>query len=101
VPEKYAYNYDRSKKFDFYMQDLKDPDLLDHANNNYSMPLYGTYKDNRLERLDEIKMEYLGETEYTNEYGIKTNYILYRTNGFFNRIYDDYGIHIKVQNRVS
>jgi hypothetical protein len=101
IPEKYAYNYNRSRKFDFFMQDLNDPDLLDHANNKYTMPLYCNSINGKVQKIDKMEMEYLGETDYTNEYGVSSRYVLYKTNGYFNRLYDEYGISIRIKNRAS
>jgi hypothetical protein len=101
IPERYAYNYNGSRKFDFFMQDLDDPDLLDHANNKYTMPLYCDSINGKVQKIDKMEMEYLGETEYINEYGVSSRYVLYKTNGYFNRLYDEYGISIRIKNRAS
>lgn len=101
IPKSYALNKDGSKKIEFYMQDLKDPDLLDHASNKYSIPLYGKIIDGMMTKIDHMDMEYLGETEYTSEYGISQQYIVYRTNGYFHKLFDEYGIHIQCKNKVS
>ena len=52
---------------------------------------------NLLEPLDEMRMIYIGEFNYTNNSGYTEPYCIWRSNGFFTRAFEDYGFHIKVR----
>ena len=89
--------YDRSR-MNFEMQDLKDKDLIRNSYRDNTSPLYtnGDIGDNGLlEPLPDMKMQYMGETDFTSEYGITLRYCIWRTNGFFVKLNPKFGVKIK------
>ena len=89
--------YDRSR-MNFEMQDLKDKDLIRNSYRDNTSPLYtnGDIGDNGLlEPLPDMRMQYMGETDFTSEYGITLRYCIWRTNGFFVKLNPKFGVKIK------
>jgi hypothetical protein len=100
APKYHVYNSSKERKINFYMQDLSDKDFILHTTNQ-STPIYTSGEldsNHNLEPLDSMNMQYLGETDYTNEYGYTERYVIWRSNGYFTRIQENYGIDIKVKN---
>lgn len=101
-PSKYVYNNYKRRAVDFFTTDIKNQDLLNHTYLRPSTPLYTSGVLNiqrQLTPLDQMNMVYMGECNYTSEYGITEPYTVFRTDGFFTRLYEDYNINFKVQNR--
>ena len=81
------------------MPDLNDKDLIDYGKDDHTTPIYtdGYWDEqNCLNKLDECKMVYMGEFEYTNPSGYTEPYVIWKTNGFFTRKYDDYEFDMKI-----
>ena len=87
---------------EFSFPDIKSEDILANCRDDKTSPIYtnGQYvKETKLlKEIKEMKMEYMGEFPYTNQHGYTTTYVMWKTNGFFTRLFDNYGfnIHIKV-----
>ena len=84
----------------FIFPDLESEELLAHTLESSYLPIYTDGKiDPDTKRLTDIKIiqaEYMGECEFTNDYGFTETYVVYRTNGFFKRLFIDYGIDIHI-----
>ena len=82
----------------FDLQNLKDKEILKNTYRDFSAPLYtsGDIGNNgSLEPLSEMRMDYMGETDFTSEYGITIRYCIWRTNGFFAKLNPKFGVKIK------
>jgi len=83
----------------FIMPDLNDPDLIAYGKDDHTTPVYtdGTFDDqNLLVKLEYCKMIYLGEINFTNRSGYTEPYMIWRSNGFFTRKYDDYNFKMQI-----
>lgn len=98
-PSRIAHNEDGSANIHFILPDVNDPELLEYGHDDKTIPVYtdGYWDDqNLLNKLDECKMEYMGEFIYTNPSGYTEPYCMWKTNGFFTRAYDDYEFKLQV-----
>ena len=99
APSRLVKNISGENAIVFKMPDVNDPDVIAHGKDDHTTPVYtdGNWDDlNTLIKLDKCEMIYLGEFEYTNPSGYTEPYMLWRTNGFFTRKYDDYGFNIDI-----
>lgn len=95
---KYMGFKDDNSMMRFDLQNLKDKEILKNTYRDFSAPLYtsGDIGDNgSLEPLSEMVMDYMGETDFTSEYGITIRYCIWRTNGFFAKLNPKFGVKIK------
>lgn len=101
-PKRLAYNENDELLIKFIMPDPKSDDIKANCRDDHTTPIYtsGSWDikhSNLLESLDEMSMTYFGEFEYTNNSGYTETYCLWRSNGFFTRLFEDYGFHIEVR----
>jgi hypothetical protein len=86
---------------EFYMPDLQSDKIREYMNQDGFTPIIytdGTFnEDNTMKRLKEMQMVYVGEFEYTNRYGYEEMYTMWRSNGFFSRRFDDFGLDFHVK----
>jgi hypothetical protein len=99
APKRLAYDENGKRIVKFTMPDLSDPDLIAYGHDDHTTPIYtdGEFdSQNCLNKLDKCYMIYLGEFDYTNDSGYTEPYVVWRSNGFFTRKYDDYEFDLKV-----
>lgn len=99
-PRRLAFDNDGTRLIEFIMPDPKSDDIKIHCRDDYAIPIYtiGNLNDsNLLEDLDSMKMVYMGEFKYTNHSGYTEWYCMWRSNGFFTRLFDEYGFHINIR----
>ena len=86
---------------EFSFPDIKSEDILANCRDDKTSPIYtnGHYiKETKLlKEIKEMKMEYMGEFPYTNEHGYTTTYVMWKTNGFFTRLFEGYGFDIRIK----
>ena len=117
VPRKYAYDLEGNLKLTFFLPDIKSPEVIAANRDDKTTPIYtdgltesgtatessgGTGGDfsyeGNLRELDEFVMRKFGHNVmYTNEYGYTEEYMIYISNGYFTRLYDNIGFDIKVR----
>lgn len=100
-PKRLAYDKNGKNVIHFTMPDINDSDLIAYGQDDHTVPVYtnGEFDkyDNTLIKLDECKMEFMGEFEYTNPSGYTETYVMWKTNGFFTRKYDDYEFKMSIK----
>lgn len=100
-PKRLVYNANGKYLANFFFQDINSPEIKSHCRDDKTTPVYtnGNFdsKTNLLIELDEIGMEYMGETKYTNQYGYAEFYMVWKSNGFFTRLFENYGIDIHIR----
>lgn len=100
-PKRLAYNENGYRVIRFTMPDINDPDVIAYGKDDHTTPVYtdGSFDQytNTLIKLDQCKMEYLDEFEYTNPSGYTETYVIWKTNGFFTRKYDDYEFKMSIK----
>ena len=94
---------------EFNMPNIYSQDIIDHCVSDSNMPIYtsGKKANNKVagigeesvlyEKLDSMQMQFLGECEFTNDYGITETYMVWRSNGYFTRLMDGYGINMTIR----
>lgn len=87
---------------EFYMPDLHSDKMIEYMTRDGFTPIIYTDgiiddKEHTFHRLDEMNMVYVGEFEYTNRYGYEEMYTMWRSNGFFTRGFDDFGLDFHVK----
>ena len=100
-PKRLAYK-DDELLIEFIMPDPKSEDIMENCRDDKATPIYTTgnwdiLDHNLLEPLEIMRMIYLGEFEYENSSGYTETYCVWRSNGFFTRLFDEYGFNIKVR----
>lgn len=99
-PRRLAFDNDGTRLIEFMMPDPKSDDIKEHCRDDYTIPIYtngNLNNSNLLESLDSMKMLYMGEFKYTNHSGYTEWYCMWRSNGFFTRLFDGYGLHINIR----
>ena len=88
---------------EFIMPDPYSDDVVAHCRDEHETPVYtdGTYHiyetSNTLRKLPSMTMEFMDSFYYTNAYGYVEEYCMWRSNGFFTRLFDDYGFEIIIK----
>lgn len=100
-PKRLAYDKNGRKLIYFNMPDVNDPEVIAYGKDDHTTPVYtdGNFDEfeNTLIKLDECKMEFMDEFEYTNPSGYTETYVIWKTNGFFTRKYDDYEFKMRIE----
>lgn len=97
-PKRVAYK-DNKFNIKFIVPNINSKEILEYGVDDHTMPVYtdGNWDDkNCLNKLNEFKMIYIGEFEYTNLSGFTEPYMVWKSNGFFTRKYDDYQFDFKI-----
>jgi len=97
-PKRLAFDNIGNMLISFNMPDITE-DLIKDNLDEHTTPVYtnGDFDDqNLLIKLDEYKMEYMGEFEYTNSSNYTETYVMWKSNGFFTRGYEDQEFNISV-----
>lgn len=87
---------------EFSFPDLQSEEILSNCRDDKTTPVYTNghfIKETKLlKEIKEMHMEFMGEFPYKNEYGYTTTFVMWKTNGFFTRLFETYGfdIHIKI-----
>ena len=90
---------------EFILPDPRSDDIKEHCYNDkeHATPIYtsGKWEDfvnhNLLEPLDTMLMDYIGEFMYENKFGVRKLYSVWKSNGFFTRLFEDYGFDITIR----
>jgi len=98
---------------DFRFPDPYSDEIGEHCFEDSNMPIYtngikadvteeqltsaGNNKSALYSIIRQMKMEYMGECMFTNNYGYSERYMVWRTNGYFTRLIDNYGIDIGIK----
>ena len=101
-PKRLAYSKDNELQIEFIMPDPRSDDIKINCRDDKATPIYTTgnwsiFDHNLLEPLEVMRMIYLGEFEFTNNSGYTETYCVWRSNGFFTRLFENYKFHIKVR----
>ena len=100
-PKRLAYDENGRKLVEFNMPDINSNEVKDYGRDDHTMPIYtnGEFTDqNTLVKLDECVMDFMEEFEYTNPSGYTETYVIWKSNGFFTRKYDDYEFEMSIKN---
>ena len=87
---------------EFYFPNPYDKNIVNNCNSNMTSPIYTDGKfDNKtrlMRKIYKISMINMGECLFTNDYGYTETYMVWKTNGYFTRLFDNFGIdiHIKI-----
>ena len=88
APKRLVYDSDGKSMITFYNPDIKSVKMRDDK----TIPKFtnGLLDDTKsLISLDEFKMEYFTECDFINKYGYSEKYVIFKSNGFFTRLYED------------
>lgn len=110
-PKRLVYSdYHMLAKWSF--PDITSQDFVSHCIDSSSMPIYtnGKFADPKdanvantgdksalYTLIERMKMEFIGECNFTNQFGYTEPYMVWKTNGYFTRLQDGYGIDIGIQ----
>lgn len=101
-PKRLVYNGSKENTVEFYFPELDSEEILSNCRDDKTTPVYTDghfeHETKSLKKLYKITMEPMGEFQYTNDYGYTEPYLMWKTNGFFTRLFENYGfdIHIKI-----
>ena len=100
-PTRYVYNNKWEWIAEFFFPDPNGEDIVAHCRDDKTTPVYtdGNFDhlNNTLIKLYEMKMEFMGECVFTNDFGYTERYCVWKTNGFFTRLFDNYGFDITIR----
>ena len=104
-PRRLAYN-GSTFLLDFILPDPNSKEIQANCRDDRTTPIYTSGKwsiqdNNQLEKLYKMEMVYLGDYIYTNDSGYSEEYCMWRTNGFFTRLFDDYKMDITIRYKVD
>lgn len=100
-PKRLAYNNEEFL-LEFILPDPHSEDIIKNCRDDKTTPIYTSgnwdiVHHNLLEPLKTMEMISLGEYKYTNSSGYAEVYCLWRSNGFFTRLFENYRFHIEVR----
>lgn len=101
-PTRLAYK-DNKINIEFVMPDPHSDDIKQYCRDDKTTPIYtsGSWDDitnhNLFEPIEEMEMVYLGEYLYTNSSGFSELYSIWRSNGYFTRLFDNYKFNITIR----
>ena len=103
-PRRLAYDEHSHFMLEFVLPDPNSDDIKAHCRDDKTTPIYTSgegwddfQQKNLLIPLDHMEMVYLGDFLYTNANGYTEVYCFWRTNGFFTRLFENYGFNIKIR----
>lgn len=107
VPRNYAYNDSGALAITFYLPDINSAEVIKANRNDKITPIFTdgiteagttTESDVNSRELGEFKMQkFKDNVMYINEYGYEEEYMIFISNGYFTRLYDNIGFNIKVK----
>ena len=107
VPRNYAYNDSGALAITFYLPDINSAEVIKANRNDKITPIFTdgiteagttTESDINSRELGEFKMQkFKDDVMYINEYGYEEEYMIFISNGYFTRLYDNIGFNIKVK----
>lgn len=116
-PKRLAFDKYGSKLIDFFMPNIHDEHIIrncmiSHNDLDSASPIYTSGKfehyygsngddhdlpEGLLEVVNQMDMIYIGDFRYTNPNGYTETYCVWKSNGFFTRLFNDYGVNISVR----
>ena len=101
-PKRLVYENGWQNMSQFFFPDLNSEEMIKHMkSDDKSRPLYTSGvidpKTKLFQKLDSMEMEYMGECFFTNQYGYTEPYMVWKTNGYFTRLFENYGIDISIK----
>ena len=114
VPKEYACDEDGTLLLTFFLPDINSPEVINANMDDKSTPIYtdGVVSSNVSDYSDGTENSYEGGLRelnaftmqqfknnviYTNQYGYQEEYMIFISNGYFTRLYDNIGFDIKVK----
>lgn len=107
APKRLVYNDDGKLLITFYLPDINSDEVKAANNDDKTMPILtnGAYTKETVDpefsgellSLDKYSMEIMTEFNYTNIYGYTEDYVIFKSNGFFTRLYDDTKFTINIR----
>lgn len=100
APKRLVYDENGKIKITFYLPDIHDERIIAANRDDKTTPILTNGKFDQSEsliKLDQYEMELLGEFNYTNSSGYTEDYVVFKSNGFFTRLYDDTEFTINVR----
>ena len=100
-PKNLVYNEKNEFLAEFFFPDPHGEEIVAHCRDDKTTPIITNNKfnnDGTMVSLDKMDMVYMGDVVYTNDYGYTEQYMVWKSNGFFTRLFENYGIdiHIKI-----
>ena len=108
VPRHYAYDLENNLKLTFFLPDIKSDQIINSNRDDKNTPIFtdgmeGSFTSEsdgytgNLRELDKFEMKNIRNIVYTNNYRYSCEYMIYISNGYFTRLYDNIGFNIKVK----
>ena len=92
---------DNHEYTDFIFPNPYNEDIVAHCRDDKTTPIYtnGEFNsdDHLMTKIYSMGMECMGTCSFTNNYGYTEDYIVWKSNGFFTRLFENYGIDIRIK----
>lgn len=102
-PKRLAFDENGNQIIDFIMPEVCNQDIIQNCRDDKTTPIYtsGEYNiyetHNLFKKLPKMEMIYLGEFNYINSKNYGETYCIWRSNGYFTRLFNNYGFNIKIK----
>ena len=103
APYRLCYKNNKSV-IEFITPDISADEVVNAGYDGHTVPVYTNGEldeDNQLVRLASCKMEYMGQLNYTNSSGYTEPYCVWKSNGFFSRLYDEYEFEFHIRDNTE
>ena len=103
LPKRLIYDADGKMVLSFYLPDLSSDEVKLANNDDKTTPVLTNGdmdQSNCLIDLEEYKMEVFTEFNYTNDSGYTEPYVVYKSNGYFTRLYDETKFNINIRGEI-
>ena len=114
VPKEYACDEDGTLLLTFFLPDINSPEVINANMDDKSTPIYtdgiassnvsdssnsteNSYESGLRELNAFTMQQFKNNVIYTNQYGYQEEYMIFISNGYFTRLYDNIGFNIKVK----
>ena len=101
-PKRLVYN-NNQLLIDFDMPEIYNNDIIQNCRDDKITPIYtnGEYDiyetNNLFKKIPKMEMIYLGEYDYTNSKNYTEKYCIWKSNGYFTRLFNNYGFNINIK----
>lgn len=104
APKRLLYDANGNMNMVFYLPDINSEEVIKQNRDDKTTPIYTNGKfdiQNCLIKVDEMKMIVISEFDYVNDYGYTETYVVFRSNGFFSRLFDDTKFNIECKSKTD
>lgn len=101
IPRKYVYDENGKFKITFFLPNINDEAVIKANRDDHTTPILTNgklEKDSTMVSLENYEMNIMVDNiSFTNKYGYTEDYVIFKSNGYFTRLYDNFGFNIAIK----